>query len=125
MYVKIEKDMSGNYLLLEAKQVDMRSISCMMNLTDYINGLVVPLIEDVGLKEQQSLSDEAKKVLKDITPPHFIWQNVKPVTDIMCMEDVEYNCNCAVKGVIADGICYVTFGNIYILNDNGQTIQRI
>jgi hypothetical protein len=125
MYVKIEKDISNNYLLVEAKQVDIRGISCMMALTDYINGLVVPLCEDVGLKEQQCLSEEAKQVLKDITPPHFIWQNIKPVTDIMCVGDIEYNCNCAVKGVIADGICYVTFGSIYILNDKGQTIQRI
>ena len=81
MYVKIEKDISGNYLLLEAKQIDMRNMSFMMELKDYINGLVLPLIED-GLitKEARSFSREGREKLASILPPCFAWENVKPVT---------------------------------------------
>jgi hypothetical protein len=129
MYVKIEKDISGNYLLLEAKQIDMRNMSFMMELKDYINGLVLPLIEDGSItKEARCFSREGREKLSSILPPCFAWENVKSVTDIDPYAkdtDESYNCNCAVKGIIADGICYITYGNIYILNDKGQTIQRV
>lgn len=34
-------------------------------------------------------------------------------------------CNLSIAHVNVDGVSYLTEGNIYILNDNGQTIQKI
>ena len=126
MYVKIEKDNSDNFLLIEAKEVDMRSSSFMMKLSDYVSGVVIPLFKEDILPEQQCLSKEAKEKLAGIFPKHFIWDNIRPVSECCDSTDTNtYECNLAIKGVIADGIGYVTSGRIYILNDKGQTIQKI
>lgn len=126
MYVKIEKDYSTNFLLIEAKEVDMRSSSFMMKLSDYVSGLVIPLYKEDNLPEQQNLSKEAREKLECLFPSGFIWDNIRPVSERCNQMNVdEYDCNLTIKGVVADGIGYVTSGRIYILNDKGQTIQKI
>lgn len=125
MYVKIEKDFSGNFFLIEAKEVDMRQVSFNMTLSNYISGLVIPLFKDDTLPEQQSLSKEAKEKLACMFPKYFIWDNIRPVSENCESVDINCECDLTIKGVIADGIGYVTSGRIYILNDKGQTIQKI
>ena len=126
MYVKIEKDYSNNFLLIEAKEVDIRNVSFNMTLSNYISGLVIPLFKDDTLPEQQCLSKEAREKLANLFPSGFIWDNIRPVSEYCSNIDKEIcECNCFIKGVVADGIGYVTSGRIYILNDNGQTIQKI
>lgn len=126
MYVKIEKDYSDNFLLIEAKEVDMRQVSFNMTLSNYVSGLVIPLFKDDTLPEQKCLSKEATEKLACMFPKYFIWDNIRPVSERCNQIDVdEYDCNLTIKGVIADGIGYVTSGRIYILNDKGQTIQKI
>lgn len=126
MYVKIEKDYSSNFLLIEAKEVDMRMSSFNMTFSDYISGLVIPLFKDDTSPEQQLPSKEAMEKLSNMFPEHFIWDNIRPITD-QCnpIDEKTCDCNLTIKGVIADGIGYVTSGRIYILNDKGQTIQKI
>lgn len=126
MYVKIEKDYSDNFLLIEAKEVDMRCVSFNMTLSNYVSGLVIPLFKDDTLPERQMLSKEAMEKLSCMFPKYFIWDNIRPVSEHcnqICVD--ECDCNLTIKGVIADGIGYVTSGRIYILNDKGQTIQKI
>lgn len=126
MYVKIEKDYSNNFLLIEAKEVDMRCSSFPMKLYDYIYGLVIPLYKEDDLPEKPCISKEAREKLANLFPTGFIWDNIRPVSEYCSNMDKEIcECNCFIKGVIADGIGYVTSGRIYILNDNGQTIQKI
>lgn len=126
MYVKIEKDYSDNFLLIEAKEVDMRCVSFNMTLSNYISGLVIPLFKDDTLPERQMISKEAMEKLACMFPKYFIWDNIRPVSE--CCDSTDTNicdCNLTIKGVVADGIGYVTSGRIYILNDKGQTIQKI
>lgn len=126
MYVKIEKDYSSNFLLIEAKEVDMRISSFNMASFDYISGLVIPLFKDDASPDQQCLSKEAMEKLSRMFPEHFIWDNIRPVSEHCNLIDTKIcDCNLTIKGVIADGIGYVTSGRIYILNDKGQTIQKI
>lgn len=126
MYVKIEKDYSDNFLLIEAKEVDMRSSSFMMKLSDYVSGIVIPLCEENWLSEKQNLSKEAREKLPNLFPEGFIWDNIRPISEYCnVINENEIECNCCIKGIIADGIGYVTSGRIYILNDKGQTIQKI
>ena len=126
MYVKIEKDYSDNFLLIEAKEIDMRGSSFMMKLSDYVSGIVVPLCEENWLSERHNLSKEAREKLPNLFPGGFIWDNIRPVSEFCDgIKENEIECNCCIKGVIADGIGYVTSGSIYILNDKGQTIQKI
>ena len=126
MYVKIEKDYSNNFLLIEAKEVDMRCSSFPMKLSDYVSGLVIPLYKEDDLLEKPCISKEAREKLANLFPAGFIWDNIRPVSEYCGYIDQNTcECNCFIKGVIADGAGYVTSGRIYILNDNGQTIQKI
>ena len=127
MYIKIEKDCSNNFLIIEAKDIEIRNSIFTMEYKDYIEGLVIPALA-VGF-EQQSFSQKAKDAIKYIFN-HITWENVHPITDCDIYDwknakDSESSCSCALKGIIADNIGYITFGNIYVLNDKGQTIQRI
>lgn len=123
MYVKIEKDYSNNFLILEAKEVEIRNGIFTMAYSEYINGLVIPATEN-GL-ERQTFSTIAKDAIKYIYK-HATWESIIPVTEYyMGNQDEQCDCNCALKGISVDGKNYITCGNIYVLNDKGQTIQRI
>lgn len=60
----------------------------------------------------------------------YDWET-KPVTFVQTdrpqREDCKGSCWSGgnIKGIVVDGKRYITCGNIYILNDKGQTIQKI
>jgi len=123
MYIKIEKDYSNNFLILEAKEVEIRNSIFTMAYSEYINGLVIPATEN-GL-EKQTFSTIAKDAIKYIYK-NATWESIIPVTEYYIGNtDEERDCDCALKGISVDGKNYITCGNIYVLNDKGQTIQRI
>lgn len=123
MYAKIQKDMSDNYLLLEAKQIELRNVRCCIELNEYVDNLIIPLNKEFF--EEKPISAKVKQILYDLLPAHTIYDNIKVVTEHSCQEDIVYNANLALGCVLADGVPYITCGNIYILNDKGQTIQKI
>lgn len=123
MYVKIEKDYSNNFLILEAKEVEIRTGIFTMAYSEYINGLVIPATESGW--EKQTFSTIAKDAIKYIYK-HATWESIIPVTEYYIgTTDELCDCNCALKGISVDGKNYITCGNIYVLNDKGQTIQRV
>ena len=92
----------------------------------FVSDFVIPLYKEDDLPEKPCISKEAREKLANLFPSGFIWDNIRPVSEYCSNMDKEIcECNCFIKGVVADGIGYVTSGRIYILNDNGQTIQKI
>lgn len=119
MYIKIEKDFFGDFLLIEGKKVELLNNKIPMTLLEYQDGLLKNLLE----------YDEVRA--RDLAPhfryifSHCNW-GATPVTnmtveDLKCGERVD--ANVTVRGITVDGVDYVTCGRIYILNDKGQTIQ--
>lgn len=120
MYVKIEKDISKDFVLIEAKKVETTTAKPMMEFSEYISGIAAPL-QSFG--EHFNVSAKGAVAINDIFGLVDI-PTVVPITENRNRKD-EIDFNAEIKGVIADGVHYVTIGNIYILNDNGQTIQKI
>lgn len=124
MYVKIEKDFSGTYTIFETDRIETTICKPMMEKTDYECGLVIPLQSS----EPFPLSPAARQAIRDIFGL-VCYDDVVPVTEIRPSTEAEAgetcNCNCSLKGITANGKHYITSGNIYVLNDKGQTIQKI
>lgn len=118
MYIKIEKDFSGDFLLIEGKKVELLNNKIQTKLLEYQDGLLKNLLEydDVRAKE---LAPCLRYIFS-----HCNW-SATPVTN-MTIEDLKcegVDANVAIRGIIVDGVDYVTCGRIYVLNDKGQTIQ--
>lgn len=126
MYIKIEKDNSGAYLLIEGKKVEFKKNSVQLNMSwrEYLNELLVNFID----KEPKVYKQEVEEMCNYVFGRNFpislteavTVQNIKDIKSVDCADG-----NVFIKGVIVDGIPYLTCGKIYILNDNGQTIQSV
>lgn len=126
MYVKIQEDISDRYLLIEANEVEASNVKVGMPYTDYVKNIIPVLIE---YNELDNIQRGVGVTLRTIFgTPDF--PSTKAVTSYTIAECKDVNENtadfaCQVKGVKVNGKCYVTCGNIYIMNDKGHTIQKL
>lgn len=124
MYVKIEKDYSGAYLLIEGKKVEFNKNSIQLSFSEYRDKLLIYFLD----KGTNSDSRKVEELCSYVFGRNFHFSLTEAVT-IQNINDIK-NGPCEdksvfIKGVIVDGIPYLTCGKIYILNDNGQTIQSV
>ena len=125
MYAKIQKDMSSNYILIESNDIELSFSTIKSNYENYVRNILPCLI---CYNEEDNVRNKVYEYLQTIFG-NTDWLNVKPATN-WCLYDckevqMDVNCNCDIKGIKVNGTYYVTCGNIYIMNDSGQTIQRI
>lgn len=126
MYVKIEKDNSGAYLLIEGKKVEFKKNPVQLNMSwvEYINKLLINFLD----KEPKVYKQEVEEMCNYVFGKNFPISLTEAVT-VQNINDIKngdnIDANVFIKGIIVDGIPYLTCGNIYILNDNGQTIQKV
>ena len=125
MYAKIQKDFSQHYLLIEGKEIELCPSFVNTDSDTYYGGIVSCL---------QKYDEERNKKFR---VGEYLWEifreydwNTKPVTsvemDMPHREDAISSWNGAnIKGIVVDGQRYITCGSIYILNDKGQTIQKV
>lgn len=125
MYAKIQKDMSCNYILIESNDIELCFSTIKSNYEDYVrNFLFCLLCYDEETNNRHHIGKQLQEIFGVCD-----WSSLKPATN-WCLYDckevpMDFNCSCDIKGVKVNGTCYVTCGNIYIMNDKGQTIQKI
>ena len=125
MYAKIQKDFSQHYLLIEGKEIELCPSFVNTDSDTYYDGIVSCLQEyDEERNKKFKVSEYLWEIFRE-----YDW-NTKPVTSVeMNMphrEDAISSWNGAnIKGIVVDGQRYITCGSIYILNDKGQTIQKV
>lgn len=126
MYIKIEKDNSGVYLFIEGKKVEFRKSPIQLNMSwsEYINNLLINFLD----KEPKVYKQEVEEMCDYVFGRNFPMSLTEAVT-LQSINDIKNGKHIDekvfIKGIIVDGIPYITCGNIYVLNDNGQTIQKI
>lgn len=125
MYVKIQKDLSSTYILLEAKDVELCFYSYNTTYSNYIRNFLADILApDIELSVHSGIGETLKNMFGTVD-----FLNLRPATNYCfgdCKEDIiQIDCSCSIKGVKVNGIYYITCGNIYVMNDNGQTIQRL
>lgn len=125
MYVKIQKDLTDNYLIVEGKNVEFSTEKFPVDFKDYFEKYV-----PCYLKYNES--DNCSNNLSHLQVYLFYsydWQNTHPVTvydEHLEMSEMDAADNqLLISGVIVDGVRYFTCGRIYIMNDSGKTIQSI
>ena len=131
MYVKIQKDIDRNYLLIETKDAEISTNVINMTFSDYLDKFLPCLLEyDEAFNIQNGVYKNIKFIFGEID-----WEKTKAVTTYSLYElknkksnddsKPQINCNCEVKGIKVNGVYYITCGRIYIMNENGKTIQSI
>lgn len=125
MYVKIQKDLSSTYILLEAKDVELCFYSYNTAYSNYIRNFLADILApDIEISVHSDIGETLKNMFGTVD-----FLNLRPATNYCfrdCKEDIiQIDCSCSIKGVKVNGIYYITCGNIYVMNDNGQTIQRL
>lgn len=125
MYAKIQKDFSQHYLLIEGKEIELCPSFVNTDSDTYYGGIVNCLQKyDEELNKKFNVSEYLWEIFRE-----YDW-NTKPVTsvemDMPHREDAISSWGGAnIKGIVVDGQRYITCGSIYILNDKGQTIQKV
>lgn len=125
MYAKIQKDMSCNYILIESNDIELSYSTIKTDYENYVRNILPCLIcynEENNIRKK--VYDYIKTIFNGVDCP-----NIKPSTN-WCLYDcqevpIDINCNCDIKGIKVNGTYYITCGNIYIMNDKGQTIQKV
>lgn len=125
MYVKIQKDLSDTYILLEATDIELCFFSPNTTYMNYIRNFLSDILApDVALSVHSDIGEQIKNMFGVVD-----FLNLRPATNYTfydCKEgNIELDCSCSIKGVKVNGTYYVTCGNIYVMNDKGQTIQKI
>lgn len=132
MYVKIQKDLTDNYLIVEGKNVEFSTEKFPVDFKDYFEKYVPCYLK---YNESGNCSDNLSH-LQMYLFYNYDWQNTHPVTvynEHSKMPEVKAVNNeieaaeskLMISGVIVDGVRYFTCGRIYIMNDSGKTIQSI
>lgn len=129
MYAKIQKGTSDNFMLIEpATQITLGgTVKVSGELWDYI----IAQEKNLGYADDNINSQNAVVAFKklgiepSLAEPIIVLPepNYEPIygTERTGVLPEEVN----MKLVNVDGINYVTGGNIYIINDNGKTFQRV
>ena len=125
MYVKIQKDLTDNYLIVEGKNVEFSTEKFQVDFKDYFEKYVPCYLK---YNESDNCSDDLSYIQAYLFYS-YDWPNTHPVTvynEHSKMSEMEVgNSSLMISGVIVDGIRYFTCGHIYIMNDSGKTIQSI
>lgn len=125
MYVKIQKDLTDNYLIIEGKNIEFSTEKFEVNFKEYFEKYVPCYLK---YDERDNCSDNLSYIQAFLFY-NYDWPNTHPVTvhneqfDTPEMDSA--NQTLMISGVIVDGIRYFTCGHIYIMNDNGKTIQSV
>ena len=125
MYVKIQKDLTDNYLIVEGKNVEFSTKKFEVDFKSYFEKYVPCYLKH---DERYNCSDDLNNIQLYLFY-NYDWSNTHPVTvynEHSEMSEMEVgNSSLMISGVIVDGIRYFTCGRIYIMNDSGKTIQSI
>lgn len=125
MYVKIQKDLTDNYLIIEGKNVEFSTEKFEVDFKDYFEKYVPCYLK---YDERANCSDDLGYIQLYLFYS-YDWQNTHPVTvynEHSKMPEMDAADNkLFISGVIVDGVRYFTCGRIYIMNDSGKTIQSI
>lgn len=125
MYVKIQKDLTDNYLIIEGKNVEFSAEKFVVAFIEYFEKYVPCYLK---YNEKANCSDDLSNIQLYLFC-NYDWQNTHPVTvynEYSEMSEINAADNqLLISGVIVDGVRYFTCGRIYIMNDNGKTIQTI
>lgn len=125
MYVKIQKDLTNNYLIIEGKNVEFSTEKFAVDFKDYFEKYVPCYLK---YDERSNCSDNLSYIQAYLFYS-YDWPNTHPVTVYNKhseMSEMEVGTSSLmISGVIVDGIRYFTCGHIYIMNDSGKTIQSV
>ena len=125
MYVKIQKDLTDNYLIVEGKNVEFSTEKFAVDFKDYFEKYVPCYLK---YDERSNCSDDLSYIQAYLFYS-YDWSNTHPVTvynEHSKMSEMDSADNqLLISGVIVDGVRYFTCGRIYIMNDSGKTIQSI
>ena len=125
MYVKIQKDLTDNYLIVEGKNVEFSTEKFAVDFKDYFEKYVPCYLK---YDERSNCSDDLSYIQAYLFYS-YDWSNTHPVTvynEHSKMSEMDAADNqLLISGVVVDGVRYFTCGRIYIMNDSGQTIQSI
>lgn len=126
MYAKIQKDYTQHYVIIEGKEIELCPSFIQLDSDTYYGKLVRCLQKyDEELNVKFKISEYLWEIFGE-----YDWET-KPVTFVQTDRPQREDCigSCwsggNIKGIVVDGKRYITCGNIYILNDKGQTIQKI
>lgn len=129
MYVKIQKGNSNSYMLIQVKA--QATINARINTGNDVWDYMIAQQEtsggcgndDQNLKHSEyfleAIGVESGNPFIILSPSGYIYSYGNPNCELQAM------CNVSIAHVNVDGVSYLTEGNVYILNDNGQTIQKI
>lgn len=125
MYVKIQKDLTNSYLIIEGKNVEFSTEKFAVDFKSYFEKYVPCHLK---YNEKANCSDDLSYIQAYLFYS-YDWQNTHPVTVYNERSEISEmevgNSSLMISGVIVDGIRYFTCGHIYIMNDNGKTIQSV
>ena len=125
MYVKIQKDLTDNYLIVEGKNVEFSTEKFAVDFKDYFEKYVPCYLK---YDERSNCSDDLSYIQAYLFYS-YDWSNTHPVTvynEHSKMSEMDAADNqLLISGVVVDGVRYFTCGRIYIMNDSGKTIQSI
>lgn len=138
MHVKIQKDLTNNYLIIEGKNVEFSTEKFAVDFKDYFEKYVHCYLK---YNERANCIDNLSNIQLYLFY-NYDWKNTHPVTvynehsemseveavnnQILANNEIEAaESKLLISGVIVDGVRYFTCGSIYIMNDNGKTIQSV
>lgn len=126
MYAKIQKDNSENYILIQAQNIELSYTKVPTSFKNYCQDVLIYLLDNDTSGNAKYAADALMSIFKDVPT------NAVPATCMSIYDCKSYwetidavDFSCSIKGIKVDDTYYVTCGNIYIMNDSGQTIQRI
>lgn len=142
MYIKIFCGGSQKYLLLESKNVTLDKRDKFMTNEEYrlfniyLRLAQDPFSDDKGVRMRE-INDKCKEL--DYSPIEFTlsdlftfksYSQIKPVLSDeeerdLVQHDDKIVGNHKMSIIEIDGVSYITTGNIYVMNEAGQTIDKI
>lgn len=125
MYVKMQKDLTDSYLIIEGKNVEFSTEKFEVSFKEYFEKYV-PHYLKYNEKEDCSANLNYIQI-------YLFYNCDRPNTHPVTIHDEQFdapemdssNQTLMISGVIVDGVRYFTCGHIYIMNDNGKTIQSV
>ena len=129
MYAKIQKGKQDSYMIIESEA--QITVNARVPVFDYLWDYMCQQQETAGKcgdDNQNALlvSDILQKLGVNSGQPFLIMYETDKMFWYGMPEQPEFKGkDISVAHVNIDGVSYLTEGNVYILNDKGQTIQKI